>query len=791
MVHAMHTTCTVVARPNIVRTRAAGLLLYEHCAHNVMSKPRYQNLAKSQTFDQSFSIRQVTFGILPNITGFNIHTTRHPSNGNFRSLPETKPLMSQSHETVENTATARPAVHQITTVWPCLPLLSVGARVWCPLPSYMRAGQTEAGKEMVRAGTPVNYEAYTFGQQPWDFQETPFTHWRSKSNLRRSINQFASFAGKTRLEAVGWLTSTSSDGILDNVVIRVRQSTQLQATGAMFEKVCDLTLAEWSLEGLQGINMPENPTADWFHMLDMQIWGKTLQVYLQVCARLHHQLGHLATTFPMGALPSEGKMYLASDAVKSVPVAELQDRECPICLFELAEASEDGGAIPAFKRIPCSERGHVFHSDCISEWLSNAATSNRSCPLCRQVLFKELHSRPYAELTSPELREVFGIVGPSPRLAWSIGTSKRACDKYFSIQTNRQGAPRLLQHSVSDPFQTIFSTLAQSYLGGTPQSRDLRSWDHCYSRTYRRMIQSIREVCGRKSEQNQPDPTQDTLEAILDAIRSLTDTAGSLSTEVHCDHLYRRHRIHYGEPEEGYFPPNTLLANKKDEYYDYVLEQFPYELDVMIEGSLANKCASVFPADLFNKGGVMELLFYMEVKDGNVDNLFSANYEASDGIDAAALARCTPVQQFIIETHFQVQKSRNAEYESSCERAWDQYLWDVLTISRVNSPSNSLFAPPTGSLADVEREDYQEDPRPTPDRQLAISFAESHKRLPLLSTGLSLQRGLDDMAPDGVRPGVHRLDDRSTLFDHPMYKLSQTSSSPQDVPQDQEMLDAD
>jgi len=52
------------------------------------------------------------------------------------------------------------------------------------------------------------------------------------------------------------------------------------------------------------------------------------------------------------------------------------DQECSICLGAL---DGEGAAEPAWRQLRC---GHVFHEECLVEWLGRA----RHCPLCRHNL---------------------------------------------------------------------------------------------------------------------------------------------------------------------------------------------------------------------------------------------------------------------------------------------------------------------------------------------------------------------------------------------------------------------
>ena len=79
-----------------------------------------------------------------------------------------------------------------------------------------------------------------------------------------------------------------------------------------------------------------------------------------------------------------GPAPASPDAIRAVPdlpggadAAELDARECPVCLAELA----GGGAV---KAMPCgsSRVPHAFHAACIERWLG----MHNSCPTCRTAL---------------------------------------------------------------------------------------------------------------------------------------------------------------------------------------------------------------------------------------------------------------------------------------------------------------------------------------------------------------------------------------------------------------------
>jgi len=59
---------------------------------------------------------------------------------------------------------------------------------------------------------------------------------------------------------------------------------------------------------------------------------------------------------------------------------DYEDEICSICLVEFER--EDG--VSKLRRC-----GHVFHFNCIEQWLER---SQFSCPLCRSSLFSELHT---------------------------------------------------------------------------------------------------------------------------------------------------------------------------------------------------------------------------------------------------------------------------------------------------------------------------------------------------------------------------------------------------------------
>lgn len=91
-----------------------------------------------------------------------------------------------------------------------------------------------------------------------------------------------------------------------------------------------------------------------------------------------------------------GPAPASPDAIRAVPDlpgganAELDARECPVCLAELA----GGGAV---KAMPCgsSRVPHAFHAACIERWLG----MHNSCPTCRTALAEPL---PRASATTPD-----------------------------------------------------------------------------------------------------------------------------------------------------------------------------------------------------------------------------------------------------------------------------------------------------------------------------------------------------------------------------------------------------
>ena len=52
---------------------------------------------------------------------------------------------------------------------------------------------------------------------------------------------------------------------------------------------------------------------------------------------------------------------------------------CSICLNDFSKAGRRGGAIEEIGLFDCN---HVFHSNCINQWLNQ----HNSCPLCRRPL---------------------------------------------------------------------------------------------------------------------------------------------------------------------------------------------------------------------------------------------------------------------------------------------------------------------------------------------------------------------------------------------------------------------
>ena len=56
--------------------------------------------------------------------------------------------------------------------------------------------------------------------------------------------------------------------------------------------------------------------------------------------------------------------------------------ECSICLDSFKENEK-------YIQLPCPEKNHCFHKDCIKEWLSR----NNTCPLCRTEFSQERSTR--------------------------------------------------------------------------------------------------------------------------------------------------------------------------------------------------------------------------------------------------------------------------------------------------------------------------------------------------------------------------------------------------------------
>lgn len=86
----------------------------------------------------------------------------------------------------------------------------------------------------------------------------------------------------------------------------------------------------------------------------------------------------------------EGESCLRHFAASNTFVSNLEavddmaeDDVCSVCMEGFGGHNSDGGN----KRIPC---GHVYHSNCITLWLSYS----NSCPLCRRHIYltPEFHS---------------------------------------------------------------------------------------------------------------------------------------------------------------------------------------------------------------------------------------------------------------------------------------------------------------------------------------------------------------------------------------------------------------
>lgn len=697
------------------------------------------------------------------------------------------------------TAASRPiSSHQVTCVYPCLFLLSVGSILWCPLPRYFRDQPTEANLELQKKPVALDYEKYTVDLRPSEIRATPYTIWGSASNLRTGMNCLGHYPGTTRLEMVAFLASRASEGtILDHVVIRIRRSTKLRVTGEgssdseIFESVTDLSLAQFYLEAHDSA---DTIPSDWWVALEKQLFGYTMEDFLQVSARLYHQLGHahLGVGFPYGPLPPESKIYLARDDVQSLPLEELQDQECPICLLDLSDADDTGRVAPC-TRVLCS---HVLHTRCVAEWIDSDGGHN-TCPMCRHQLFLFLSERPYADLNSAELRQVYGVVGAKGgACAWSVTLSQIASKQYFSVETNGTGAVALLAKFVSgpdDPFQIVFDMLASNYLGKSGSLKVL-SCDHTYSRSYRKLVHSIREITS--IEPKSMKAPKEAFDAVINAVREDANTYASRYTQFRGTYFQRSHNEDHGE---GIFPRNTLLAAKKEMFYKFVLEDLDDNIDNIVEDRMANDDTSMFPGDLYRRAGAIALLSFLEidVADETLANILSDFKDVRGIIDLTMFTNLTPEQAFIIETAYQVQEARTVSDEKSREVAWDQHMWDQLSTTRANAPLKAVFRPPTSSLIHLKRRLEQADKRlqagqhlPA-NEQLMLLYANSHQRLNPVVSGESLQHGINAETLSGTHMGLYRLHERSTLLNHPLDKLKKGLANGLTAKDDHEMTDAD
>nr|AFK48359.1 unknown [Lotus japonicus] len=123
-----------------------------------------------------------------------------------------------------------------------------------------------------------------------------------------------------------------------------------------------------------------------------QLWVVTIVFYTCILIPLKELKGALASLF--GLFSKDVVEFLA--VISSLPVArfedlrrqccceggdddELREKICSICLVEF----EGEDAVSKLER-----RGHVFHLNCIEQWLDRCQFS---CPLCRSFLFSQHH----------------------------------------------------------------------------------------------------------------------------------------------------------------------------------------------------------------------------------------------------------------------------------------------------------------------------------------------------------------------------------------------------------------